>query len=97
MVKVLEKPKKKKNFFLRLAFVIVLIYVLATWVNQQITIAEKKQEKQLLEAQLSEQNAENAELKLLSEEENVKALMEKIARETLDYVFPGEKEYIRVY
>ena len=55
MVRLLEKPKKKKSFFLRLAFIVVFIYVAVVFVNQQITIAQKKQEYQQLSAQLAEQ------------------------------------------
>ena len=40
MVRLLEKPKKKKSIFLRLAFVVVFIYVAVVFLNQQITIAQ---------------------------------------------------------
>ncbi|MGI6261707.1 MAG: FtsB family cell division protein [Acutalibacteraceae bacterium] len=96
MVRLLEKPKKKKSIFLRLAFIVVFIYVAVVFVNQQVTIAQKKQEYQQLSAQLAEQKAQNAELRELSENEDLTAYYELIARGTLNYAYPGEKVYVDI-
>ena len=96
MIRLLEKPKKKKSIFLRLAFVVVFIYVAVVFLNQQITIAQKKQEYQQLSAQLKEQKALNAELRELSENEDLAAYYELIARGTLNYAYPGEKVYVDI-
>ena len=94
MVRLLEKPKKKKSFFLRLAFVLVLVYVVVVFINQQVTITQKQQEYRQLSNQLEQQKAQNAELKELSENEDLAAYYELIARGTLNYAYPGEKVYI---
>lgn len=96
MIRLLEKPKKKKSILLRLAFVIIFVYVAVMFVSQQVTIAQKKKEYQQLSAQLTEQKAQNAELKELSENEDLAAYYELIARETLNYAYPGEKVYVDV-
>jgi Septum formation initiator len=96
VIRLLEKPKKKKSILLRLAFVIIFVYVAVMFVSQQVTIAQKKKEYQQLSAQLTEQKAQNAELKELSENEDLAAYYELIARETLNYAYPGEKVYVDV-
>lgn len=96
MIKLLEKPKKNKSVLLRLAFVLIFIYVAVIFVNQQVTIAQKKQEQQQITTQLAVQKAQNAELRELNENEDLAAYYELIARGTLNYAYPGEKVYVDI-
>ena len=94
---VVKKVKKKsKGLLLRLAFLAVFVYVLVVFVNQQIAITQKGDTYNDLTAQLSAQKLENDEIKALTEGENIAAYVERIARETLNYVFPGETIFVNI-
>ena len=95
-VRVVKKGKKKKSLLLRVAIIAVFAYVMIVFVNQQITISQKKVQRDQLTGELSQQQIENEELKSLSESENIAAYVERIARETLNFVFPGEKIYVNI-
>ena len=95
--RVVEKTKKKKkSLLLRLAFLAVFAYVLIVFVNQQMSISQKRSQYEDLTTQLSNQELTNEELRALNETENIAAYVEKIARETLNYVFPGETIFVNI-
>ena len=91
-----KNKKKKKSFLLRLAFLVVFAYVLIVFVNQQMTISQKQSQYNDLTTQLSNQELANEELKALNETENIAAYVEKIARNTLNFVFPGETIFVNI-
>lgn len=95
-VHIVKKEKKKKSLLLRLAVLAAFAYVLIVFVNQRITISQKRVQYNELMSDFSQQQIANEELKSLSESENLAAYVERIARETLNYVFPGEKIYVNI-
>lgn len=96
VMQIVKKTKKKKSLLLRLAFLALIVYFTVVFVNQQLTISDKRTQVRNLETQLAEQSVKNAELKSLIGEENLDAYIEKLARETLNYVYPGETIYANI-
>lgn len=96
VLQIVKKTKQKKSLLLRLSFLALIIYVLVAFVNQQLTISGKHAELQSLESRLSAQTVQNAELQSLIGEDNWSTYIEKIARETLNYVYPGETIYANI-
>lgn len=87
------KPKRKFSFILGFSIVVCLFYLVIVWTHQHIEIKEKKQQLEQVSAQYDEQVAENEALAEqikngISDEE-----LERIARDELGYVMPGEHVY----
>ena len=58
------KPKRRKrSIILRIALLAFAVYIVASIVNQQIQIGQKKQELSMVSQQLNAQNLKNEELK----------------------------------
>ena len=93
---ILQKSKRKKSLLLRLACLIVFAYILVVFVNQEVTISQKRAQYEQLQQQITAQQTENETMKSLTTEENREEYIEKIARETLNYVYPGEKVYVNI-
>lgn len=68
-------------------------YFAITLIQLQIEISEKKETLAQVQAQYNEKIAENKELKKVIEGGNEDEYIERIARDSLGYVKPGEKVY----
>lgn len=90
--------KQKKSGFSALALRIGLIgvcgYLCVALVFAQIDIVSKRQQLQNLEQQAEAQQAANEELRRVLDASDEAAYMERIAREKLGYVLPGEHIYV---
>lgn len=95
-VHVVKKEKKKKSLLCRVAVLAVFAYIMVVFVNQRITIAQKQAQYDALSGELTQQQIENEELKSLTESENIATYVERIAREMLNFVFPGEKIFVNI-
>lgn len=93
-MQVVQTKRKSKNLLLKLALAILAIYAVVCIVNQQIVIAEKKQEVNSLNAQLQNQQMENAEMREMSGSENNEEYLERAARESLGYGYGDETQYV---
>lgn len=71
----------------------VFIYLLATFINLQTDIKEKKTKLSEISAQYERQLAENEELQKLIDEGDEARYIERIAREQRGYVYPDERVY----
>ncbi len=94
-----KKTKKKgsdRSFILTLALVAIIVYFTISLVSLQIQINQKKQEVEAAKITLSEVQSENEDLKVLQDMEDDESYMEKIARDVLGYVLPGESVYYDV-
>ncbi len=92
-----EKRKKSAVFkFKNLAILSLLVYAVVVLVSQQVTIAEKKKEKQKIKSQIVAVQQTNDEYSRLRSmlEKDPKSFMEKYAIENLGYADPKE---IRIY
>lgn len=88
--------KSNKSFLLTLATVAILGYLVISMFSLQFQISEKTKEVETAKQDLASVQAENKELKELAEEEDEKTYMERIARDVLGYVLPGESVYYDV-
>ncbi len=95
-VRVVKKGKKKKSLLFRAAIVALFVYFLVVFVDQRRTIAQKNAQYDALTGELTQQQIANEELKSLTESENLATYVERIAREMLNYVFPGEKIFVNI-
>lgn len=68
-------------------------YFAITLIQLQIEISEKKETLAQVQAQYNEKIAENQELEKVIEGGNEDEYIERIARDSLGYVKPGEKVY----
>lgn len=85
-----------KSFILTLATIAIVGYFVISLVSLQFQISEKTKEVETAKQTLASAQAENAELKELAQEEDEKTYMERIARDVLGYVLPGESVYYDV-
>ncbi len=93
------KPKRRKrSIILRIALLAFAVYIVASIVNQQIQIGQKKQELSMVSQQLNAQNLKNEELKTALETgtTNSDEFIERKAREELHYVKPNERVFVNI-
>lgn len=87
---------KNRSFFLTIAALALLGYFCISAVSLQFQIRSKTKEVDAARQTLASVQAENSELKELAREEDEKTYMERIARDVLGYVLPGESVYYDV-
>jgi len=96
-MQLLERKKKKKNIVFRavlaVAVLIAFVNVLYVFVQQRSSIRERQAELDRLSSELEAQVVANEELRSLSENEDLSEYMEKVARDSYNYVYPGEHVY----
>ncbi len=85
--------KRKTSFLLALGAFALAGYFAITLIQLQIEISEKKETLAQVQAQYNEKIAENKELEKVIEGGNEDEYIERIARDSLGYVKPGEKVY----
>lgn len=88
-----KKSKSKFGYVLLLIFSIYFSYV---FVEQQSLLYAKNNELKDVEAKIKEEQAVNEELKKQEEMISSNEYIEKIAREKLGMVKPGEKVFVDV-
>ena len=94
------KPKRRKrSIILRIALLAFAVYIVASIVNQQIQIGQKKQELSMVSQQLNAQNLKNEELKTALETGTTDSdeFIERKAREELNYVKPNERVFVQTF
>ncbi len=89
----MKKPKQKKSFILRVALLLVTVYVVFSLVQLQIQVSDSNAKVSQAQEELEKQNNKNEELKRLLENGKEAEIVERIARERLDYVMPDEKVF----
>lgn len=85
--------KRKTSFLLALGAFALAGYFAITLIQLQIQISEKKETLAQVQAQYNEKLAENEELEKVIDGGNEDEYIERIARDSLGYVKPGEKVY----
>lgn len=88
--------KTRRSFILTLAIIAIIGYFVISLVSLQFEIQDKTKQVAAAQATLSEDQEQNAELKELSADKNSNSYMERIARDVLGYVLPGESVYYDV-
>lgn len=90
------KKKEKKNsrsFILTLAIIAVMGYFVISLISLQMDIRDKQQEVADAQQVQQEKQAENEELEKFLTEGDESSYIERIARDVLGYVLPGERVY----
>ena len=92
-----RKHKQKKAFgalAVRFGLVCLCLYLAVSLVLVQVDIVARRQQLDNVTQQVQVQGAKNAELKRTIDAGDEAAYMERIARDKLDYVLPGEHIYV---
>lgn len=90
------KKKKKKpvgKFIIMFAAVCFTFYVMITVITQRIAIAEKKQEMEELDAQITEAKQIQDEYARILSGKDEEETMRRIAIERLGYAYPNERRF----
>lgn len=88
-----EKKKRSTSFFLTLAIIAVIGYFVISLVSLQIEKNEKAQQVAQAQQVLAEKQEKNDELQSVLSDGDDSAYIERIARDVLGYVLPGERVY----
>lgn len=88
------KKKKKVGLATKIFVAIFSVYAAFTLVSLQLQISNKREEQRRLQEQLETQQTKNAELEDIVSGDQDEEYIAKIARDSLDYIFPGEKVYV---
>lgn len=88
-----KKFKISRKSLVYIAASFAVVYALFVFVQLQSEISSKRQELDLLQQQIAEQQLKNEELNILLADGGDQYIRRK-AREELDLVLPGERVYI---
>ena len=88
-----KEKKNSRSFILTLAIVAVMGYFVISLVSLQMDIRDKQQEVAEISQVRQEKQAENEELESFLTEGDESSYIERIARDVLGYVLPGERVY----
>ena len=92
-MKAKTKAKRKRSVILTLSLIVVMVYSVVSLVQLQIQINKRSQDVADAQRTLQEQKLDNQELERLLKSGNEKDYIERIARDQLGYVKPGEKVF----
>lgn len=88
------KILKSKKFYKKVLFIIIGLYIISIFVNQQKTLDSYKNNQEYYAKQIQEQTEYKESLLAKKENLNSPEYIEEIAREKLDMYLPNEKIYI---
>ena len=94
----MAKPVRKRKFsyILTLASVVLVSFLIVSFANLRSEVKEQQAVLDDLVKQCELQESENAELEQMLEKGSEKEYIERIARDELGYVMPGERVYIDI-
>ena len=84
----------KKKLYKKLLILLVLIYAVFTFINQQKVLNQYNANSKELASQIKEQECKKKDLIAEKDNVNSKEYIEQTAREKLDMYYPNEKIYI---
>ena len=84
----------KKKLYKKLLILLVLIYVVFTFISQQKVLNQYNANSKELASQIKEQESKKKDLIAEKDNVNSKEYIEQMAREKLDMYYPNEKIYI---
>ncbi len=88
------KILKSRKFYKKLLIIVVGIYILGIFINQQKTLDSYKNNQEYYAKQIKEQTEYKESLLAKKDNLNSPEYVEEIAREKLDMYLPNEKIYI---
>ncbi len=86
--------KKNKKILRNILIIVVAIYVIFVFVNQQKTLNEYSKNSEELKEQIATEKANNEELNQKKDDVNSLEFIEEMAREKLDMYKPNERVYV---
>ena len=86
--------KNKTTFLKKIIFIVVLIYAIITFINQQKILNTYEKQQENLQSQISSASEYQEQLNKEKENVNSSEYIEAIAREKLDMYLPNERVYI---
>lgn len=84
----------EKKLYKKLLILLVLIYAVFTFINQQKVLNQYNANSKELASQIKEQESKKKDLIAEKDNVNSKEYIEQTAREKLDMYYPNEKIYI---
>ena len=88
------KILKSKKFYKKVLFIIIGLYIISIFINQQKTLDSYKNNQEYYAKQIQEQTEYKESLLAKKANLNSPEYIEEIAREKLDMYLPNEKIYI---
>ena len=97
-MKVIKGKKHRKSVLLKIAIFAFTVYAIVLLVNQQVSIAQKKQQLAAVKRQIQIQEIQNDDLHnaVTTGKDGNSEYMERAAREGLDYAKPGERIFVNI-
>ena len=86
--------KKTGKLLKRLIFIVISIYAIVTFFNQQKILNTYASNNKTLSTQIEEANKHQQELTEIKNNANSEEYIEELAREKLDMYLPNERVYI---
>ncbi len=86
----------KVNKILNLVIILVIIYFIFTFINQQLKLNSYNKDISYYSTQIEELEEKQEELLATQDNVNSKDYIEKVAREKLDMYLPNETVYIDI-
>lgn len=87
---------KSKSFYIKLLIVILVIYTISIFYNQQVKMNSYSKEIEYYESHIESLNKEHEALIETKENVNSPEYIEEAAREKLDMYLPNERVYIDI-
>lgn len=91
-----NKKEQKLSFVLLVVFLFFAGYLAISFVSVRMNINQREKQIVELKSQLEQQQAENSQLQAVIDGGDQEEYIERIARDKLGYVLPGEKVYYNV-
>ena len=88
------KILKSKKFYKNILFILIAIYIVNIFANQQKTLDSYKNNQEYYLSQIKQETEYKETLLAMKENLNSPEYIEEIAREKLDMYLPNEKIYI---
>ncbi|MFY9198239.1 MAG: septum formation initiator family protein [Acutalibacteraceae bacterium] len=89
----MSKKKRSRSFILTLSLIAIMGYFIITLIHLQIEIKDKKEVANQLNQQYATQELRKEELEHILNDDDQSKYIERIARDVLGYVLPGERVY----
>lgn len=91
--KPVEKKKRSSSFILTLAIIALIGYFVISLISLQMEKSEKAQQVAQAQVTLQQKQEQNDKLENVLTDGDESAYIERIARDVLGYVLPGERVY----
>ena len=88
--------KKIVKYLKRLVLIVICIYAIVTFFNQQKILNTYASNNEVLDNQIEEASRHNQELNKIKKNASSDEYIEELAREKLDMYLPNERVYINI-